>query len=94
MALEEFEHQTLTMLADIRERLARLESGNAERCSARGEAIEDLKAGHEDHEERIRTIEDQHAKERGRLALPAGIGAAVGAGAVAAIEVAKTLWGK
>lgn len=90
----DFEHQTLTMLADIRERVARLEAGNSERCKARGDAIDGLKACQDDHEERIRIIEDQHAKDKGRLMLPAGIGAAVGAGVVAAIEVATKVWGK
>lgn len=90
----DFEHQTLTMLADIRERVARLESGNAERCKARGEAIDDLKSCQDDHETRIRVLEDQHAQDKGKLMLPAGVGAAVGAAAVASIEVATRLWGK
>lgn len=90
----DFEHQTLTMLADIRERVARLEAGNAERCQARGMAIDDIKTGQEDHEVRIRALEDQHAQNKGKLMLPAGVGAAVGAAAVAGIEVATRLWGK
>ena len=90
----DFEHQTLTMLADIRERVARLEAGNSERCKARGEAIDDIRSCQDDHEARIRAIEDQHAKDQGRLMLPASVGAAAGTAVVVGIEVATRIWGK
>jgi len=77
----DFEHQTLTMLADIRERVARLESGNAERCKARGEVIEDLRNCHDDHETRIRSLEEHKALTKGQQAALAAVGTAVGAAA-------------
>ena len=86
MSGEDFERQTLTMLADIRERVARLEACN-------GPTIEALQTSTADHEERIRAIEEQHAKDKGRMILPASVGAAVGGAIVAGADVAFKLWG-
>jgi UTP:GlnB (protein PII) uridylyltransferase len=49
----------VTKLETIPERVARMEAGNAERCKARGELIETIQECHEDHETRIRKIEQQ-----------------------------------
>lgn len=86
MSGDDFQVQTLTMLSDIRERVARLEACN-------GPTIEALQTSSADHEERIRAIEEQHAKDKGRAILPASIGAAVGGAIVAGADVAIKLWG-
>ena len=86
MSGDDFQVQALTMLSDIRERVARLEVCN-------GPSIEALQTSSTDHEERIRTIEEQHARDKGRAIIPAGVGAAVGGAIVAGADVAFKLWG-
>lgn len=57
MSGDEQQPQVLALLYDIRERVARIEAGNAERCKARGDAIEALEECRDDHEKRLHTLE-------------------------------------
>jgi len=93
----DFEAQALGMLVDlkgevgsvrsevtaVRGEVVALKAGNAERCSVRGETIDD-------HEERIRKLEQQTTYGKGKLA---GICTASGIGGAGLLKVATWLWG-
>lgn len=93
---QEFQAQVIRMLNDlttkvagVSERVARLEAGNAERCSARGDIIESMQAKHVELERRVRRMENVKTYSVGKKAGAVGIIAA----ATAVVFEVFSKWG-
>lgn len=82
----DFQREVLGILRGYGERLANIEGAVGVRCTSHGREIEELKqAVHEDHEDRIRGLEEHRHYSRGKIA---GISAAAGAVVAVGAEVA------
>lgn len=81
MSEQDFQRLTLSMLSDIKERVKGLESITEERCKARGDLIVTIQECHDDHETRLRLLEEHRALTRGQAMALTAVGTAVGAAA-------------
>jgi hypothetical protein len=87
---ESFQREVLGILRGYGERLANIEGAVGVRCTAHGREIEELKQSvNEDHEDRIRSLEDHRQYSKGQVA---GISAAVGAGVAVVAEIVSKVW--
>lgn len=87
----DFQREVLGLLRGYGERLSSIEGAVSVRCDSHGREIGELKQVHEDHEERIRDLEEHKHYSRGKIA---GISAAAGAVVAVGAEIASKLWGK
>ncbi len=87
----DFQREVLGLLRGYGERLSNIEGAVSVRCDSHGREIGELKQTvHEDHEERIRGLEEHRHYSRGKIA---GISAAAGAVVAVGAEIVSKLWG-
>ena len=87
MSEQDFQRLTLSMLSDIKERVKGLESITEERCKARGDVIDAVRECQDDHEKRLRLLEEHKALTKGQQAALTMVGTAVGAAAGALVPM-------
>ena len=86
----DFQREVLGLLRGYGERLSSIEGAVSVRCDSHGREIGELKQVHEDHEERIRDLEEHKHYSRGKIA---GISAAAGVGGAGLLKLGAWLFG-
>lgn len=87
MSEQDFQREVLRQLSVLGERTARIEAGQEERCKARGDMLDSLRDCHDDHEARLRSLEEHKALTKGQQAALTAVGTAVGAAAGALVPM-------